>query len=75
MSYLKGKDIKTQGDCLVHYFIKKIETQFMDGDLWIPYYGRHGKALSTGYHHISTDGFYVERHLAISHKPSDFHKW
>jgi hypothetical protein len=23
--YLKGKDIKVQGDCLVHCFIKKIE--------------------------------------------------
>ena len=25
MSYLKGKDIKTQGDCLVYCFIKRIE--------------------------------------------------
>lgn len=25
MSYLKGKDIKTQGDCLVNCFIKMIE--------------------------------------------------
>lgn len=25
MSYLKGKDIKIRGDCLVYYHIKKIE--------------------------------------------------
>lgn len=25
MSYLKGKDIKTEGDCLIQYFKYKIE--------------------------------------------------
>ena len=74
-SYLKGKDIKQQGDCLVHCFIKNIETVVK------------GISVSANGFYIHSQGFYYPRYLhnpervenaypRTGHaKPEGFEKW
>jgi len=78
MSYLKGKDIKVQGDCLVYYFIKKIETTvktYTTGQLYVqgPFDTIIKQRVPRLFRAIEHDGIYDN--LVDPEKPEDFHKW
>jgi hypothetical protein len=77
-SYPKGKDIKTKGDCLVYYFIKKIETTiktyttgyvYLEGPSHTVIKSRNSRLFEA----IEHDGIYDK--CIPSKKPEDFHKW
>ncbi len=73
MTYLKGKDIKTQGDCLVYYMIKIAYNIITKAH---KLYGRPELMLNKHdlYYGITQDKYYVDNTVTQS-KPEGFEGW
>jgi len=78
MSYLKGKDIKVQGDCLVYCFTKKIETlirSYTTGFMYQYYGGNNIEKVRNDKLYVGVKGHEIYTDYTYDKKPEDFHKW